>query len=334
MASWESLPCAGSHSSQQTSPVWTYNLWHSSKPVQLLAFPTPMNSFLYPMFRKLLITFSKFQLASTRHIHCLLSANMRTQTNLAKIGNSDPFQRQSKYTRAKRLHLNMCSFTQLIAGTQWCWNTKQCRDCVANGRPQGAGSPSGVQMVSKHLEKTHPAFLQVPNLESSVWLEFQALALTVRGLSGSCNHHNRTWRAAHYLHLVSLKHSSNFLNLRSSPRSTFQQAGLQMRQRACLSPFKETSGHTDQTDHQTECTSKIAKELKAGLQFTSLCLPEKQTKHQVSLWMKTKRRQAVSSPLSKFSSHYYAGQKVIGCGFSLKEGTDGQNWLTPHKARS
>lgn len=151
MASWESLPCAGSHSSEQTSAVWIYNLWHSSKPVQLLAFPTPMNAFLYPMFRKLLITFSKFQLASTRHTHCLLSANMRTQTNLAKIGNSDPFQRQSKYTRAKRFHLNMCSFTQLIAGTQWCWNTKQCRDCVAKGRPQGTGSPSGVQMISKHM---------------------------------------------------------------------------------------------------------------------------------------------------------------------------------------
>lgn len=174
------------------------------------------------------------------------------------------------------------------------------------------------------LEETHPAFLQVPNLESRVWLEFQALALTVRALSGSCNHHNRTCRAAHCLHLGSLKHSTNLMNLRSSPRSTFQQAGLKMRQRACLSPFKETSGHIAQTDHQTECTSKIAKELKADLQFTSLCLPEKQTKHQVSLWMKTKRRQAVSSSLSKFDSHYYAGQKVVGCGFSLRRAQMGR----------
>lgn len=115
------------------------------------------------------------------------------------------------------------------------------------------------------LEETLPAFLQVPSLESRVWLEFQALGLTVRGLSGSCHHHNRTCRAAHCLLLVSLKHSTNLMNLRSSPRSTFQQAGLKMRQRACLSPFKETSGHTAQTDDQTECTSKITKKLKAGL---------------------------------------------------------------------
>lgn len=222
----------------------------------------------------------------------------------------------------------MCSFTQLRAGSQWRWNTKQYRDCVAKGRLQGDRSPSGVQMVSKHMSllgRDTPAFLQVPNSESRVWLEFQALALIVRGLSGSCNHHNRTCRADHCLHLVSLKHSPNLMNWRSSPRSTFQHPGLKMRQRECLSPFKETSGHTDQTDHQTECTSKTAKELKDGLQFTSLCLPEKQTKHQVCLWMKTKRRQEVSRPLSKFGSHYCAGQKVVGCGFSLRRAQMGRN---------
>lgn len=65
------------------------------------------------------------------------------------------------------------------------------------------------------MEETHPAFLQVPNLGSRVWLEFQALGLTVRGLSGSCHHDNRMCRAAHCLHLVSLKHSTNLMNLRS-----------------------------------------------------------------------------------------------------------------------
>lgn len=33
----------------------------------------------------------------------------------------------------------------------------------------------------------------------------------------------------------------------------------------CLSPFKETSGHSGHTLHQTELTSQLAEKLKTGL---------------------------------------------------------------------
>lgn len=75
--------------------------------------------------------------------------------------------------------------------------------------------------------------------------------------------HNHRTHSCPYL--VALKQSTNFMNLRYSPMSTFQSARSRRTQRLCLSFLKETSGNTGHTARETELTSHVAEKLKAGL---------------------------------------------------------------------